>query len=69
MENDLELEDRILTMLSTQYEGIYQIDIDNDSVLCIYNRGLSDETTDLSKLFLGCTYNDTDCIVCFCIFL
>lgn len=39
MENDLELEDRILTMLSTQYEGIYQIDIDNDSVLCIYNRG------------------------------
>ena len=32
-------------------------------------RGLSDETTDLSKLFLGCTYNDTDCIVCFCIFL
>ena len=36
MENDLELEDRILTMLSTQYEGIYQIDIDNDSVLCIY---------------------------------
>ena len=35
MENDLELEDRILTMLSTQYERIYQIDIDNDSVLCI----------------------------------
>ena len=56
MENDLELEDRILTMLSTQYEGIYQIDIDNDSVLCIYNRGnkfKKDGNVELEQYYTG----------------
>lgn len=37
MDERLELEDRILRMLTSQYVGIYQIDIAARKVMCLHN--------------------------------
>lgn len=37
MDKGYELEKRVLAMISEQYEGIYQLDLSDKKVICIYD--------------------------------